>query len=78
MRQYFSIILGLQASYSVIIQDLREFHTYGGGFICSRTFSYLPCFVASGIITQLTEQFDMSDKEAILTLSLFVTGYCVG
>ncbi|KAF8908597.1 MFS general substrate transporter [Gymnopilus junonius] len=32
----------------------------------------------SGIIDQLTEQFHMSQKVATLTISLFVTGYCVG
>ncbi|KAF8958850.1 major facilitator superfamily domain-containing protein [Flammula alnicola] len=32
----------------------------------------------SGIIAQLTKEFHMSEIVAILTLSLFVTGYCVG
>ncbi|KAF9464294.1 MFS general substrate transporter [Collybia nuda] len=32
----------------------------------------------SGVIKQLTERFEMSEKVATLTLSLFVTGYCVG
>ncbi|KJA29613.1 hypothetical protein HYPSUDRAFT_31558 [Hypholoma sublateritium FD-334 SS-4] len=32
----------------------------------------------SGIISQLTQDFHMSEIVAILTLSLFVTGYCVG
>lgn len=34
--------------------------------------------IASGIFSQLMQEFNMSQKLGVLTLSLFVCGYCVG
>ncbi|RDB28449.1 Efflux pump FUB11 [Hypsizygus marmoreus] len=34
--------------------------------------------VPAGIIQQLAEEFHMSQKEGVLTISLFVAGYCIG
>ena len=59
-----------------------EFRTFASSarmfFLCLSHCFKLRWFEASGIIAQLTQEFHMSDIVAILTLSLFVTGYCVG
>ncbi|PPQ98787.1 hypothetical protein CVT24_003345 [Panaeolus cyanescens] len=50
----------------------RWYLTLAGGMLT------LNASAPSGVIAQLTERFHMSEKVATLTLSLFVTGYCVG
>jgi hypothetical protein len=34
--------------------------------------------IASGVFSNIVEEFHMSEIAGILTLSLFVAGYCIG